>query len=137
MEGLLKGLRRRLRAALGGFCGAVAQSDLCPFRLKRHRAASQFVNVFRCGHIRFPVSNVVVIRVGGRHRFALIGPPLIEKFLSNGSLVQPIDAPPVVWHAFHLLLPKISLPPAAVRGFAEWIKASFAKLAEGQNTKID
>jgi LysR family glycine cleavage system transcriptional activator len=64
--------------------------------------------------------------------FALIGPPLIEKFLSNGSLIQPVDAPPVARHAFHLLLPKISLPSVAVRAFAEWIEASFAELDKDQ-----
>jgi LysR family transcriptional regulator, glycine cleavage system transcriptional activator len=60
--------------------------------------------------------------------FALIGPPLIEKFLSNGSLIQPVEASPIVRHAFHLLLPKMSLPSPAVRAFAGWIKASFAEL---------
>lgn len=46
--------------------------------------------------------------------FAFIGPPLIEKFLSNGSLIQPVDAPPVVRHAFHLLLPEMTLPSATM-----------------------
>ncbi|WP_349962620.1 LysR substrate-binding domain-containing protein [Rhizobium sp. ZPR3] len=62
--------------------------------------------------------------------FALIGPPLIEKFLSNGNLVQPVDAQPIVRHAFHLLLPKTTLPSMAVRAFAGWIKASFLALGE-------
>jgi LysR family glycine cleavage system transcriptional activator len=59
--------------------------------------------------------------------FALIGPPLIERFLSNGALVQPVDAPPVVRHAFHLLLPRGSMPSASSQIFSNWIKRSFPK----------
>lgn len=62
--------------------------------------------------------------------FALIGPPLIEKFLSNGNLVQPVDAEPIARHAFHLLLPKTTLPSVAVRAFAGWIKTSFVALED-------
>ncbi|WP_429809073.1 LysR substrate-binding domain-containing protein [Ensifer sp. B1-9] len=57
--------------------------------------------------------------------FALIGPPLIERFLANKTLIQPVNAPHVMRHAFHLLLPRASTPPLAAEAFAEWVKASF------------
>jgi LysR family glycine cleavage system transcriptional activator len=57
--------------------------------------------------------------------FALIGPPLVQRFLSNGTLIQPVNARPVVRHAFHLLLPRLSIPSAAAQAFADWIKGSF------------
>lgn len=59
--------------------------------------------------------------------FALIGPPMIDRFLSNGTLIQPVSAPPVERHAFHLLLPKSSMPSLAARGFADWVKGLFAE----------
>lgn len=71
-------------------------------------------------------TNLVQAALDGQG-FALIGPPLIERFLSNGTLVQPVDAPAVVRHAFHLLLPRSSIPSAAARAFADWIQASFPK----------
>lgn len=57
--------------------------------------------------------------------FALIGPPLVQRFLSNGTLIQPVNVRPVVRHAFHLLLPRLSIPSAAAKAFADWIKGSF------------
>ena len=57
--------------------------------------------------------------------FALIGPPLVQRFLANGTLIQPVNTRPVVRHAFHLLLPQQSTPSAAARAFADWIKANF------------
>lgn len=69
-------------------------------------------------------TNLVQAALDGQG-FALIGPPLIERFLSNGTLIQPVKARPVVRHAFHLLLPLASKPSAAVQAFADWIKRSF------------
>jgi hypothetical protein len=60
----------------------------------------------------------------------LIGPPLIERFLCDGSLVQSADAQPIVRYAFHLLLPKKTLPSIAVHAFAVWIEASSLALEE-------
>ncbi|WP_432350004.1 LysR substrate-binding domain-containing protein (plasmid) [Shinella yambaruensis] len=60
--------------------------------------------------------------------FALIGPPLIERFLSNGTLIQPVSAPLVIRHAFHLLAPQNSTPPIAAEAFATWVKAAFPQL---------
>lgn len=57
--------------------------------------------------------------------FGLIGPPLVERFLSNGTLIQPVNVQPVVRHAFHLSLPRTSAPSASAEAFADWIKASF------------
>lgn len=69
-------------------------------------------------------TNLVQAALDGQG-FALIGPPLIERFLSNGSLIQPVDALPVVRHAFHLLLPRNSTLSLPAEAFAEWIKSSF------------
>jgi LysR family glycine cleavage system transcriptional activator len=71
-------------------------------------------------------TNLVQAALDGQG-FALIGPPLIEAFLSNGTLIQPVSVPPIVRHAFHLLLPQTSMPSAAARSFADWIKTSFPK----------
>lgn len=69
-------------------------------------------------------TNLVQAALDGQG-FALVGPPLIERFLSNGSLIQPVSATPVVRHAFHLLLPQNSTPPLAAEAFAEWVRTSF------------
>jgi hypothetical protein len=52
---------------------------------------------------------------------------LIERFLSNGALTQPVDAPPVVRHAFYLLLPSRATPSASSLVFSNWVKSSFPK----------
>lgn len=62
--------------------------------------------------------------------FALVGPPLTQKFLSNGSLIQPVNTAPVIRHAFHLLVPKTVTPSLAIRAFTEWIKESFENLED-------
>jgi LysR family glycine cleavage system transcriptional activator len=71
-------------------------------------------------------TNLVQAALDGQG-FALIGPPLIEKFLSTGALIQPVDAPPLVRHAFHLLLPSGAMPSASSQVFSNWVKSSFAK----------
>ena len=69
-------------------------------------------------------TNLVQAALDGQG-FALIGPPLIERFLTNKTLIQPVNAPHVVRHAFHLLRPRASTLPLAAEAFAEWVKASF------------
>jgi LysR family glycine cleavage system transcriptional activator len=71
-------------------------------------------------------TNLVQAALDGQG-FALIGPPLIERFLSSGALAQPVDAPPVVRHAFHLLLPSGARPSASAQIFSDWVKSSFPK----------
>ncbi|MCP8894720.1 LysR family transcriptional regulator [Shinella daejeonensis] len=74
-------------------------------------------------------TNLVQAALDGQG-FALIGPPLIGRFLSNGTLIQPVHAAPVVRHAFHLLSPRTSIPSAAVGSFAEWVRRSFPDNSE-------
>lgn len=69
-------------------------------------------------------TNLVQAALDGQG-FALVGPPLIERFLGNGTLIQPVNARPVVRHAFHLLLPRASIPSEAVQAFADWIRGAF------------
>jgi LysR family glycine cleavage system transcriptional activator len=69
--------------------------------------------------------------------FALIGPPLVERFLSNGTLIQPVNAKPVIRHAFHLLLPRLSIPSAAAQAFADWIKGSFPAAKAGVEGEVE
>jgi len=57
--------------------------------------------------------------------FALIGPPLMERFLTNKTLVQPIRMEPVRCHGFHLTVLRHSPVAAATRAVADWIKGSF------------
>jgi LysR family glycine cleavage system transcriptional activator len=76
-------------------------------------------------------TNLVQAALDGQG-FALIGPPLIERFLSNATLVQPVNARPLVRHAFHLAVPQVRMLSAAAQIFADWIKGSFgANEADG------
>lgn len=52
---------------------------------------------------------------------ALIGPPLIEKFLDDKSLVCPLDCVPVSRRAFYLASPRVRRQSTAAEYFAEWI----------------
>ena len=58
--------------------------------------------------------------------FALIGPPLITRFLQTGALTQPVDVPPIVRHAFHLVVPKGATLSKSSELFANWIEAAFS-----------
>ena len=68
--------------------------------------------------------------------FALIGPPLVQRFLSNGTLIQPVNARPVVRHAFHLSLPRLSIPSTAAQAFADWIKGAFPQKKAGDEAEV-
>lgn len=73
-------------------------------------------------------TNLVQAALDGQG-FALIGPPLIERFLTSGLLIQPVDASPIVRHAFYLAVPRATKIPEAAKIFARWIESSFAKSA--------
>jgi LysR family glycine cleavage system transcriptional activator len=73
-------------------------------------------------------TNLVQAALDGQG-FALIGPPLIERFLLTGALMQPVDAPAVVRHAFHLVVPRRAKLSHASRLFADWIGAAFLREA--------
>lgn len=68
-------------------------------------------------------TNLVQAALDGQG-FALIGPPLIENFLNKGSLIQPVDAPPIIRHAFYLALPKGTVP-ASSQVFSDWVVGAF------------
>ncbi|MBX5204137.1 LysR family transcriptional regulator [Rhizobium sp. NZLR1] len=68
-------------------------------------------------------TNLVQAALDGQG-FALIGPPLIENFLNKGSLIQPVDAPPIARHAFYLALPKGTVP-ASTQIFSDWVIGAF------------
>lgn len=67
--------------------------------------------------------------------FALIGPPLVERFLDSGKLIQPVAAPPVTRHAFYLSLPRGSAPAAACQAFADWIRSCFPATPRADDAK--
>jgi LysR family glycine cleavage system transcriptional activator len=69
--------------------------------------------------------------------FALIGPPLMERFLANHALIQPVDVAPLVRHTFNLLLPKGRKPSAPVQAFSNWIKSSSLKKEAGGAAAIE
>jgi len=52
---------------------------------------------------------------------ALIGPPLMERYIGDGSLVALLDVPPVERKKFYLVLPEHEKPNDATREFCDWI----------------
>lgn len=62
--------------------------------------------------------------------FALIGPPLMKRFLANKTLVQPIQTDPVRCQGFHLTVLRHSAATGATHAVADWIKASFQEIRE-------
>ncbi|MER8427896.1 LysR substrate-binding domain-containing protein [Mesorhizobium sp. M1403] len=71
-------------------------------------------------------TNLVQAALDGQG-FALIGPPLIQSFLANRTLIQPVDVPPVLCHAFNLLTPRQTPKSNASKAFSDWIRGSFAR----------
>lgn len=57
--------------------------------------------------------------------FGLIGPPLMERFLSNRLLVQPLHTDPVLCHGFHLVKPDRARESTAALQVGEWIRQTF------------
>lgn len=66
-------------------------------------------------------SNLVQAALNGQG-FALIGPPLVSKYLADGLLIQPVRATPIPRQAFYIVIPRGSRPSAAALKFAEWIR---------------
>ncbi|MET4806103.1 LysR substrate-binding domain-containing protein [Limibacillus sp. MBR-115] len=75
-------------------------------------------------------NNVVQTALDGQG-VALIGPPLMQRYLNDGSLVRIIDAPPIKRRAFFLAVPKEHEPSHATKLFNAWIIEQFSK-REGQ-----
>ncbi|MGN8251261.1 LysR substrate-binding domain-containing protein [Pseudomonas sp. SMV7] len=59
--------------------------------------------------------------------FGLIGPPLMERFLSNRLLVQPLRTDPVPCHGFHLVKPARARETMAAAQVGEWIRQTFGE----------
>lgn len=57
--------------------------------------------------------------------FGLVGPPLMERFLSNRLLVQPLHTDPVLCHGFHLVKPDRARESTAALQVGEWIRQTF------------
>jgi LysR family glycine cleavage system transcriptional activator len=57
--------------------------------------------------------------------FALIGTPLIERFLTSGSLVQPVLAPAVLRRSFYIVTPKTHRPSKTSGVFCDWVRSAF------------
>ena len=53
---------------------------------------------------------------------ALIGPPLMQKFIDDGALVRLMDVPPFKRRTFYLALPKDREPTSVTRIFCKWIE---------------
>ena len=58
--------------------------------------------------------------------FGLIGAPLMQRFLSNRLLLQPLETDPVPCLGFHLLTPQRSRQTNASTLVADWIKQTFS-----------
>ncbi|WP_144294346.1 LysR substrate-binding domain-containing protein [Rhodoligotrophos appendicifer] len=69
-------------------------------------------------------TNLVQAALDGQG-FALIGPPLIERFLSAGTLIQPVAAPTISRHAFHLITPAGQTSSLSAVKFLNWISEKF------------
>lgn len=55
---------------------------------------------------------------------ALIGPPLMQKYFDDGTLVHAIKASPMKRRAFYLALPTDREPTPGVQAFCDWIKSA-------------
>ena len=62
--------------------------------------------------------------------FALIGTPLVERFLTSGSLVQPVLAPAVLRHSFYIVTPNNHRPSKAATVFCDWVRGAFGATAD-------
>lgn len=73
-------------------------------------------------------TNLVQAALDGQG-FALVGPPLMAKFLASGLLVQPVRAEPIARHGFYLLSPRDHAPGKAARAVKAWIETTFGAAA--------
>jgi LysR family glycine cleavage system transcriptional activator len=65
-------------------------------------------------------THLVQALLGGQG-IALVGPPLLAPYYRNGTLVRPIDVPPVRRKAFRLVVPDATAGSPAVEAFRGWI----------------
>jgi DNA-binding transcriptional LysR family regulator len=70
-------------------------------------------------------TNLVQAALDGQG-FALIGTPLIKRFLTVGSLVQPVDAPPVQRRPFCVVTASDRRSSNVAKLFCSWIRDSFS-----------
>ncbi len=69
-------------------------------------------------------TNLVQAALDGQG-IALIGPPLMQRYFVDGSLVGLLDVPPVERRHFYLALPQDPQPNAATRVFSDWVCGEF------------
>lgn len=70
-------------------------------------------------------TNLVQAALDGQG-FALVGMPLIARFLESGALIQPVTANPIVRRSFYLVTPSNVEQSGAVMRFNHWIREAFA-----------
>lgn len=69
-------------------------------------------------------TNLVQAALDGQG-LALIGTPLIERYLESGALIQPVDALPIMRRSFYLVTPGDVEQSSAVMQFIKWIRGAF------------
>ena len=75
-------------------------------------------------------TNLVQAALDGQG-IALIGPPLMQKYLENGALVRPFETSPLKRHAFYLALPKDREPTPVTGAFCKWIEQAVRETSMG------
>jgi LysR family transcriptional regulator, glycine cleavage system transcriptional activator len=65
-------------------------------------------------------TNLVQATLDGQG-ISLIGPPLTQRYLDDGTLVRPIEVPSLKRRAFYLALPKGQPVSASAQSFCNWI----------------
>ncbi|SHI58923.1 LysR family transcriptional regulator, glycine cleavage system transcriptional activator [Shimia gijangensis] len=67
-------------------------------------------------------TNLVQAALDGQG-IALLGPPLIEQYLADGSLIKIIESQPVERRAFYVVTPKHNQKPPALELFIDWLRS--------------
>lgn len=75
-------------------------------------------------------TNLVQAALDGQG-IALIGPPLMQKYLTDGALIRLVDAPPLKRRAFYLALPKDRDPTPVTDAFCKWIEQAVNETSAG------
>jgi LysR family glycine cleavage system transcriptional activator len=52
---------------------------------------------------------------------ALVGPPLLTPYYESGTLIRPIDLPPITRKAFHLVVPDGQSRTPSIDAFCKWV----------------
>lgn len=69
-------------------------------------------------------TNLVQATIEGQG-IALIGPPLADRYIADGTLMRAVKVPPVDRRNFYLALPKDTIPNAATKAFSDWVISEF------------